>query len=182
MQNLYYPELDKLWNVCEELELPIHRHVQFPTENADVAGPAAPWIGSLEVPFFELRAIAHLKSRSGVFERFPNLKFVATELSKASGLPAYLANLDASFDSKAAKWRPNMVDGDQSTHWKPSEYFETNCYVAGPLDLKSAIKAGAPNIMFGLSASFRRYNSVYAGGIAIVPGWATGDSSTSDSQ
>jgi predicted TIM-barrel fold metal-dependent hydrolase len=153
LQNLYNPSLDPLWAACEELELPIHRHQVFPSETIEEGGPAAPWIGMLEVPFMSKRAIAHLLC-SGVFERFPGLKFVITELSESVSLNAYLADLDDWYavglgDSAPGTRGSFVAPGAQALSKKPSEYFRSNCWVAGPLDSNRANLAGVPNLMFG---------------------------------
>ena len=81
--NLYYPQYEPIWAVCEELDLPLHRHGIMPTEAATPeAGEASPTIGILEARFFATRPVTHLVM-SGVFERHPGLKLVMTENNAA---------------------------------------------------------------------------------------------------
>jgi predicted TIM-barrel fold metal-dependent hydrolase len=148
MNNLYYPWLDRLWAVCEDVGLPIHRHANLPCESADDGGVAAPWVGSIELVFYEKRAIAHLIC-SGVFERFPKLKFVATELTVGAPVASYLAKLDAQCDPRSVAALPFIKDAVDRLTRRPSEYFATNCFLGGPLDLPSAYASGTPNLMFG---------------------------------
>ena len=42
--NLYYSELDPLWTICAELEMPVHRHANAPS--SDEGGGASPRRGS----------------------------------------------------------------------------------------------------------------------------------------
>ena len=74
---IYDPEYDPLWEVCQDLEVPVNVH----------GGTGAPDYGPYpvsmllyinEVPFYSQRPLVHL-ILSGVFERFPRLKFVITE-------------------------------------------------------------------------------------------------------
>jgi predicted TIM-barrel fold metal-dependent hydrolase len=148
MNNLYYPWLDRLWAKCEEVGLPIHRHANLPCESAADGGVAAPWIGGIELVFYEKRAIAHLIC-SGVFERFPNLKFVATELTTGAPVASYLSKLDAQCDPQSVEARPFIKDAVERLKRLPSEYFASNCFLGGPLDLPSAYASGTPNLMFG---------------------------------
>jgi predicted TIM-barrel fold metal-dependent hydrolase len=148
--NLYYPAYDRLWATCEEVGLPIHRHAILPTESEVDGGIAAPWIGSVESPFYGLRAIAHLIC-AGVFERFPNLKFVAVELANAVEIPAMLKRLDGMYlGTKTGTSAQLGIDAAVAGLPRlPSEYFTTNCFLGGPHNHRDAYEAGVPNLMFG---------------------------------
>ena len=78
----------------------------------------------------------------GVFDRFPDLKFVMTEI-RADWLPATLAHLDARFAREAPK----------SLKLKPSEYFKRNCGVTPTSPHKAEIEhrrdIGVDQLMFG---------------------------------
>jgi predicted TIM-barrel fold metal-dependent hydrolase len=152
MANLYYPRLDPLWAVCAELELPVHRHASFPTESVSEGGNASALIGMLETQFYIIRSIGHM-ILSGAFERHPNLVFVITEITAASEIPSYLARLDGMAGMGLGAGTPlyeHIKDAVAALHRKPSEYFATNCYVAGPThDLRPAHDLGTPNIMWG---------------------------------
>jgi predicted TIM-barrel fold metal-dependent hydrolase len=78
---------------------------------------------------------------SGIFDRYPNLKLVMTEL-RADWVPATLAQLDQRFEREGLK-RP----------MKPSEYFRRNCAVAPSSTRKSEIAMrhdiGVKNVLFG---------------------------------
>lgn len=152
MANLYYPHLDPLWAVCAELELPVHRHTNFPTESVQDGGPASALVGMVETQFYILRSIGHL-ILSGAFERHPDLVFVVTEITAAAEIPGYLARLDGLAGLGLGAGTPlyeQIKDALGALHRRPSEYFASNCHVAGPThDLRQAHDLGTPNLMWG---------------------------------
>jgi predicted TIM-barrel fold metal-dependent hydrolase len=152
MSNLYYPHLDPLWATCAELEMPVHRHASFPTESVEEGGSASALVGMIETQFYSMRAIGHM-ILSGAFERHPNLTFVITEITAASEIPAYLARLDGMASLGLGAGTPlygTIKDAIAALKRKPSEYFATNCFVAGPThDLRAAFDLGTPNLMWG---------------------------------
>ena len=71
------PEYDRLWAVCQDLEVPINSHggvgsPQYPSF------PSSHILHFQELTFYTHRTLNWLVL-SGVFERFPHLKFVLTE-------------------------------------------------------------------------------------------------------
>lgn len=80
---LYDPEYDRLWAALQDLEVPVNLHSGTGSPNYG-RFPSVPMIMITEVGFYGLRAYVHMLL-SGVFERFPRLKFVMTEGS-ASGI------------------------------------------------------------------------------------------------
>jgi predicted TIM-barrel fold metal-dependent hydrolase len=152
MTNLYYPEYDALWAECAALELPVHRHANFPTESVREGGNASALVGMVEMQFYMVRAIGHM-ILSGVFSRHPDLIFVLTEISNASEIPSYLAKLDGMVGMSLGAGTPlyeHIKDALAELHKLPSEYFVSNCYIAGPThDLRPAHDLGTPNLMWG---------------------------------
>jgi predicted TIM-barrel fold metal-dependent hydrolase len=150
MANLYYPKLDPIWQVCSELNLPVHRHGVRPTESNEISGPAGAWIGNLEVPFYGLRAVAHLVC-SGVFDRFPDLRLVATEINESSPIPDLLARIDASVRGAivGSLQSGDILEPANALHRTPSTYFATNCWVGNAFDLRAALVLDVPNQMWG---------------------------------
>lgn len=129
--NVYYPKLDAVWAVCEELAMPIHRHgaVVAEAEGPDT-GVASPAIGLLEAGMFGQRVFGQLVL-AGVFDRFPELQLVFAE-TRIAWIPTMLANLD-SYVRQAGYVGSitNMFAGKAVSRLKrlPSEYFPTNCRV-----------------------------------------------------
>jgi predicted TIM-barrel fold metal-dependent hydrolase len=153
MANLYYPRYDPLWSVCAELDMPVHRHTNFPTESVEEGGPASALVGMTEMQFYVMRAIGHM-ILSGVFERHPDLRFVVTEITSASQVLPYLAGLDAMLQvtnlGEHSPMHEHITDAVQALTLSPSEYFARNCSLAGPThDLRQAYDAGVPNLMWG---------------------------------
>jgi predicted TIM-barrel fold metal-dependent hydrolase len=150
MANLYYPWYDPLWEVCADLDIPVHRHGVTQCESAAEGGDAAPWIASLEAAFYHTRAIPHMLL-AGVFERYPNLKFVTTEALVTAGLPRFLGTLDGMYEAArdGLTFDAQSMTAASKLNRAPSEYFASNCYLGGPLDLRASYNAGTPNVMFG---------------------------------
>ena len=152
---LYYPRYDPIWQACEELEMPVHKHSSIPGEPLSAeAGVGGKAIGLVETRFFTHRALAHL-TFAGVFDRFPGLKLVFTETGVA-WVPGYLAEMDSLFDA-------GLTDGSVAQHFvgeaaealerRPSEYWSTNCYVtASYLSRDESVvrsKFGSDRMMWG---------------------------------
>jgi predicted TIM-barrel fold metal-dependent hydrolase len=78
---LYDPDYDRLWAALVDLDMPVHLHGGTGSPSY---GPykAAAAIMIAEVPFYGMRNFVHMVL-SGVFERFPAMKFVITEAGAA---------------------------------------------------------------------------------------------------
>ncbi len=79
---LYDPAYDRLWSALSDLEVPVNLHSGTGSPNYG-RFPSVPMIMITEVGFYGSRAYVHMLL-SGVFERFPRLKFVMTEGSAAA--------------------------------------------------------------------------------------------------
>lgn len=134
---LYYTDYEPLWDVCEELDVPVHRHARAPGSPVSArTGPGGVAIGMAETAFWDHRALAHI-ILSGVLERHPNLKFVFTETGMG-WIPGELAKLDALFaQSRMPKESLGlgafMCDALAELTMTPSEYFARNVWVGTSL-------------------------------------------------
>ncbi len=144
----------RLWEVCEELELPVNHH----------GGSANPPMGQtnegfvvflLEVPWFSHRAFVHLLV-SGALERFPGMRLIFTEQGTA-WVPDELQRLDYFFD------RMRNSVGSQEHVWgapvmaklplSATEYWARNCYIGAsfmrPAEVPLRGVVGQDRIMWG---------------------------------
>jgi predicted TIM-barrel fold metal-dependent hydrolase len=124
---IYDPALDRLWAVLEDLELPVHVHGG--TGNPDYGRfPVSPLLMITEAVFYSQRPLSHLLL-SGVFERFPRLRFVLTELGCA-WLPPLLDQLDTVVTNIRDRRTGELRFGDEVLlPLLPSEYFARNCWL-----------------------------------------------------
>jgi predicted TIM-barrel fold metal-dependent hydrolase len=103
---------------------------------------------------------------SGAFERHPDLVFVVTEITSAAEIPTYLAKLDAMTTGlnmgEGTPLREHVADALAALRRTPSEYFASNCYIAGPThDLRQAYDLGTPNLMWGADVPHAEGTSPY---------------------
>jgi predicted TIM-barrel fold metal-dependent hydrolase len=149
---LYDPVYDPLWKVCEDLEVPVNSHGG--TGLPDYGRyPAAALLFITEVQFYSQRPFVQLLV-SGVFERFPKLKFVMTEMGCA-WLPPMLRH----FDGLLAQIRKTGRTGEMrysDEHILPksaTEYFHQNCWMGvsqpGPADAAARYEIGLDRFMWG---------------------------------
>jgi predicted TIM-barrel fold metal-dependent hydrolase len=164
MANLYYPQYDRLWAACADVGLPVHRHTNFPTESVLEGGNASALVGMIEMQFYAVRALGHM-ILAGVFERHPDLTFVITEITSASEVPAYVGRLDMMMKMSLGEETPlveHIGEAVAALKKLPSEYFEANCYIAGPThDLRQAHDLGCPNLMWGADVPHSEGTSPY---------------------
>ena len=149
---LYDPCYDPLWAVCEELEVPINSHGG--TGLPDYGRyPAAALLFISEVLFYSQRPFVQLLL-SGVFERFPRLKFVMTEMGCA-WLPPLLKQLDGHLQSIRDTGRIGELrfEPEHRLPLSATEYFERNCWLGvsqpGAADAKARELIGRDRFMWG---------------------------------
>ncbi len=88
---LYHPDYDRLWAAIQDLDIPLNLHAGTGSPNYG-RFDSVPMIMIAEVAFYGMRPFVHMLL-SGVFERFPRLKFAFTE-GGAAFLPDLLTHLD----------------------------------------------------------------------------------------
>ena len=153
--DLYERRLDPFWAACAEIEMPVHRHtVSVNPPETPETGPAAPAIGVHDSLIFFSRGIGHLVL-GGVFERFPELKFVFTETT-CGILAMQLQVLEGEFvigGQMGSSVYPFFHRVIESATMSPMECFHRNCYIGASLltsmDLGLRDQLGVDRIMWG---------------------------------
>ena len=106
-----------------------------------------------EVPFYTQRPFVQMVM-SGVFERFPRLKFVMTEAG-CSWVPPLLAGMDRVIRGIRETGATGEIRyGDEHVLSRDAtEYFEQNCWMGvsqpGPADVEARHKIGIDKFMWG---------------------------------
>lgn len=149
---LFSRAYDPLWAVCQDLDMSITHHA---------GGSGIPDYGRhdsaitmfvLESGFFANRALWHL-TMSGVFERFPGLRFVMTEQG-TGWLPPILERMDDLHNSmvRGRIGEIGMPESGVLPH-KPSDYFRRNCFLGAsfpsPGEASHFHDIGIDKIMWG---------------------------------
>lgn len=149
---LYDPVYDPLWELCQDLEIPVNVHSG--TGNPDYG----PYTTSMllyinEVVFYSQRPFVQLVL-SGVFERFPGLKFVMTEAG-CSWVPSMLDQLDRILGSIRDSGATGEIrySKDQVVQKSASDYFHQNVWMGvsnpGPADVAARDIVGIDRFMWG---------------------------------
>lgn len=149
---LYDPIYDRLWEVCQDLEVPVNVHSG--TGNPDYGPyPTSMLLYINEVSFYSQRPLVQMML-SGVFERFPRLKMVITEAGCA-WVPPLLERLDQTL----ASIRDTGSTGEiryGAEHILPrsaTEYFHQNVWMGvsqpGPADVEARKLIGEDRWMWG---------------------------------
>ncbi|HEX8804665.1 MAG TPA: amidohydrolase family protein [Acidimicrobiales bacterium] len=152
MPPLYDPVYDRVWELCQDLEVPVTVH----------GGTGAPDYGPYpvsmllyitEVPFYSQRPFVHLLL-SGVFERFPRLRFVMTETGCA-WVPPLLARLDQTIRGIRDTGATGEIryGDDHVLRQDATEYFHQNVWMGvsqpSPADVAARDVIGIDRFMWG---------------------------------
>lgn len=152
IEPLFSPVYDPLWAVCEELGMPVTHHSggsgipEYPDH------PATTVMFIMETAFFANRALWHL-TMSGVFERFPTLKFILTEQG-TGWVPGVLRQMDGIYMQMTMGRVGELGISEEAVlPNKPSDYFERNVWVGAsfpaPTDTRRFHDIGIDKIMWG---------------------------------
>jgi predicted TIM-barrel fold metal-dependent hydrolase len=151
IEPLYSKSYDPLWRTCEELGLIVNHHAG--SGHPDYGEHAASqFMWAIETEWFAHRPFWQLVM-SGVFERFPDLRFVLTEQGCA-WLPSTLAMLDGMhLAASTGRMGELRMDPDANLSMPPSEYFRRNVWVGvsfpGPREAAAMQKLGLDRVMWG---------------------------------
>jgi len=158
---LYSPDYERFWAVCQDLDLVINQH----------GGTGSPSYGSYpislairlhETLWFSQRSFAHLLL-SGVFERFPKLKYILTEAGCAWAIEA-LPSIDRTWEqvSSGVVGEFEFAKG-VTTKEKPSFYARRNCYFGAsfpsPREIRDRHVVGVDHVLWG--SDYPHYEGTY---------------------
>ena len=142
---LNHPDYERLWRVCEELEVPVNCHGGTGSPKYAMV-PSSAVIMLAEVAVYSRRPLLFLLL-SGVFERFPRLKFVMTEQG-CSWLPPLLEQLDRIL----AEIRANGAVGelrfkpDQVLERSASEYFRQSVWMGVSFPMRDDVEVARSTV------------------------------------
>jgi uncharacterized protein len=145
-------EDDRFWAAAVELGMPINVHTQFffpvgdlgskiTAEGVQGGRDRAKKMG-LDVQAGSFPVILWRMTQSGVFERFPDLKFVGSEVH-TGWVPYYLERFDDSVLRNRREWKLPLL---------PSEYFRQNVsvvYIVDEVGAHNRYDIGVANMMWG---------------------------------
>jgi predicted TIM-barrel fold metal-dependent hydrolase len=148
---LYHPDYDRLWAALQDLELPVNLHGGTGSPNYGKFA-STPMIMIAEVGFYGMRPFVHMLL-SGVFERFPRLKFVMTEAA-AAGIPPLLEQLDGIIANvRKGEIGELKYTAEHALPRSATEYFQQSCWVGasfpGPRDWEARSVIGTDRFMWG---------------------------------
>jgi predicted TIM-barrel fold metal-dependent hydrolase len=149
---IYDPCYDPIWELCQDLEVPVTIHGG--TGNPDYG----PYSFSMllyiaETPFYSQRPLIQF-IMSGIFERFPRLRFVMTEIGCA-WVPPLLDRLDATIRGIRDTGATGEIrySEDQVLRKDATEYFAQNVWMGvsfpGPADVAARHRIGIDKFMWG---------------------------------
>jgi predicted TIM-barrel fold metal-dependent hydrolase len=179
IEPLYSKAYDPLWRVCEERGIVVNSHSG--SGHPDYSSfPASSMIWAIETEWFAHRPLWHM-IMSGVFERFPSMRFVLSEQGCA-WLVATLHQLDG-LHMAAEFGRTGELKLDPEAHlpMKPSEYFQRNIWVGAsfprPKDAAAMRKLGLHKVMWG--SDYPHHEGVWPMSREHLrrsfPGWTTAE-------
>ncbi len=149
---LYDPCYDPLWEVCQDLEVPINMHSG--TGNPDYGKyPISMLLYINEVGFYTQRPLIHL-ILGGVFERFPGINFILTEIG-SSWIPPLLDQLDTLIKNIAATGETGEIKYDKGVlpSMLASECWAQSGWVGvsgpGERDIEGRHEIGIDRFMWG---------------------------------
>jgi predicted TIM-barrel fold metal-dependent hydrolase len=146
------PEDDKFWAMCVEMDIPVNLHVQFFFPAGDLAAKVETQAvlemqekqkaKGLDIAAGDFKTVLSRMMASGVFERFPDLKFIGSEVH-TGWVPYFMAKWDESVLRNRREWKLPLL---------PSEYIKRNVwfvYTVDEMGSENRYDIGVDRIMWG---------------------------------
>jgi predicted TIM-barrel fold metal-dependent hydrolase len=138
---------DPIWAACQDLEMPVHVH-SGAADRESYGEHVGIYVA--EVRWWSTRPLWFLLW-SGVFERYPKLRFVVTECG-AFWAADLLWTSDIAYDREHAARKLGTQLSD-ALSMRPSEYFDRNCFIGASntrrRELARRYEIGIENLMWG---------------------------------
>ena len=153
---LFHTRYEPLWALCQDLDLTIVQHSGAGSPIMPMDQPASNPVLITEMASWAQRTLPHL-ILAGVFERYPNLRFVPTEQG-THWVQMQLATLDMMVPTmkSSAENRTYGIFGGSSVDeltLTPSEYVQRNVYFGAsglsPYESRMIDWLGADHILWG---------------------------------
>ena len=148
---IYHPDYDPIWACIQDLDLVLNLHSGTGSPNYG-RFPSVPAIMITEIPFYGMRPFVHLLL-SGVFERFPRLKFAITEQG-ARAMPGMLEQMDATIAQiRQGEIGELKYTEENALPRSATEYFHQSVWIGasfpGPLEAQAMEVIGVDRFMWG---------------------------------
>ncbi len=158
---LYAPEYDRLWAAIQEHDVVINQHGGTGSPDYGPYSVSLP-IRLLETPWFSTRSYQHLLM-SGVFERFPKLRYILTEAGCA-WVPQTLERLDMIWSRvRTGTVGEFQFDPNSMPPEPPSFYAKRNCWYgassASPAEIQDRDLIGVERVCWG--SDYPHYEGTY---------------------
>ena len=152
---LYSASNEPIWAAAAANDRTLNHQAGGATPNFGNHFPSSLAVFMLEVSWWSQRGLWHMMF-SGVFERYPELRWVNTETGTA-WVPETLAKLDSFYERmKYSKYGSESIFGGMAVEGmslKPSEYWQRQCYIGAsflrPTEAQLCREIGIDNIMWG---------------------------------
>jgi len=152
---LYSEAYEPIWAAAAANDMTLNHHAGGAAPNYGNHFPSSLAMFMLEVTWWSQRGLWHMMF-SGVFERYPELRWVNTETG-TSWLPDTLEKLDSFYARmKYSKYGSESIFGGMAVEGmslKPSEYWARQCYIGAsflrPSEAEMCRDIGIDNIMWG---------------------------------
>jgi predicted TIM-barrel fold metal-dependent hydrolase len=139
---------DPVWALCEELQMPVMTH-SGPTPRDEFGDHLGIYV--TEVTWWPARPMWFLLW-SGVFERFPGLRFGVTEAG-AWWMPGLLWFWDRLYMGQKGSEKLGARPFGDNVLMRPSEYFDRNCFIGASNTKRREIgmryEIGVDNLLWG---------------------------------